>query len=154
MLQALRRLQDGALWDAVKPGARARALVGRAADALFPPHSFDAGDRPQATGFSAEAWAKVVFLEAPVCDGCGLPFEYDQGQGARCAACQARPFAFVDRRDDHDTRPGRLSSDACASGRASNGAFNERPAITGVLRPIASAGTDGAACRRCRARSC
>lgn len=71
-----------------------RSLVGRAADALFPPHSFDAGPRPQSTGYSAEAWTKVAFLEAPVCDGCGLPFEYDQGPGARCAACLSKPFAF------------------------------------------------------------
>jgi ComF family protein len=94
MLTRLGRLQHGALFDAVKPGPRARALVARAADALFPPHSFDLGPRPQSPGYSAEAWAKVVFLEAPVCDGCGLPFEYDLGEGARCAACQARPFAF------------------------------------------------------------
>ena len=30
-----------------------------------------------------------------MCDGCGAPFEFDQGAGARCAACMAgtRPFA-------------------------------------------------------------
>jgi ComF family protein len=94
MLSGLRRLQHGALLDAVKPGARTRALVARAADVLFPPHSFDAAPRPQSPGFSAESWTQVVFLEAPVCDGCGLPFEFHQGKGARCAACQSRPFAF------------------------------------------------------------
>jgi ComF family protein len=94
MFSSLRRLQDGTVWEALKPGARTRALIGRAADAFFPPHSFDAAGRPQTSGFSAEAWAKVLFLEAPVCDGCGLPFEYDQGKGARCAGCQGRPFAF------------------------------------------------------------
>lgn len=26
--------------------------------------------------------------------GCGAPFEHDMGKGARCAGCQARPFAF------------------------------------------------------------
>jgi ComF family protein len=91
----LRRLEHGAFLDAVKPGARVRAAIGRAADALFPPHSFDPGARPQSSGYSAEAWSRVVFLEAPVCDGCGLPFEYDLGPGARCPACQARPFAFA-----------------------------------------------------------
>lgn len=30
-----------------------------------------------------------------MCDGCGAPFEYDQGAGARCAACLARPRAFA-----------------------------------------------------------
>ncbi len=37
---------------------------------------------------------RVSFLEAPVCDGCGLPFEYEMGPGVRCAACEARPKAF------------------------------------------------------------
>ena len=29
-----------------------------------------------------------------MCDGCGAPFEHDQGLGARCAACLARPRRF------------------------------------------------------------
>jgi ComF family protein len=92
------RLEHGALLDAVKPGPRVRSAIRRAADGLFPPHSFDTASdagRPQTTGFTPEAWSRVVFLEAPVCDGCGLPFEYDQGKGALCAGCQARPFAFA-----------------------------------------------------------
>lgn len=42
----------------------------------------------------AEVWTRVVFLEDPVCDGCGSPFEYDPGPGVRCAPCMAKPFAF------------------------------------------------------------
>ena len=42
-----------------------------------------------------EGWSKVAFLEAPVCDGCGLPFDYEMGPGVRCAACEARPRAFA-----------------------------------------------------------
>ena len=30
-----------------------------------------------------------------MCDGCGLPFAYDQGEGVRCPACVARPRAFA-----------------------------------------------------------
>jgi ComF family protein len=37
----------------------------------------------------------VRFIEAPVCDGCGLPFDYAMGDGVRCAACEARPRAFA-----------------------------------------------------------
>ena len=70
-----------------------RSLVSRAADLVFPPHAFDGGERPQASGFSAEAWSRVHFLEKPVCDGCGAPFEVDPLD--RCAACQARPHAFA-----------------------------------------------------------
>ena len=45
-----------------------------------------------AGGFSAEAWTRIRFLDGPVCDGCGVPFEFDPG--ARCAACVAKPRAF------------------------------------------------------------
>ena len=45
-----------------------------------------------ANGFSAEAWTRIRFLDGPVCDGCGTPFDFDPG--ARCAACLARPRAF------------------------------------------------------------
>jgi ComF family protein len=50
------------------------------------------GEAAQSPGLGAQAWAKIVFLSDPVCDGCGTPFEYDIG--ARCAACQAKPRAF------------------------------------------------------------
>ena len=48
----------------------------------------------QTTGLSAEAWQRISFLEAPVCDGCGAPFEHDLGEGVRCAACSTRPRIF------------------------------------------------------------
>ena len=50
---------------------------------------------PLTSGYSAEAWARISFVEAPVCDGCGLPFAYDHGPGVRCPACTARPRAFA-----------------------------------------------------------
>jgi ComF family protein len=75
-------------------------------DLIFPHHDLDAGSRAASPGLSAQGWAKVAFLEAPVCDGCGLPFDYDMGPGVRCAACEARPRAFARARaaclyDDH-----------------------------------------------------
>lgn len=78
--------------SALRPGARVREWVGRAADAIFPPHAFDGGPRPQGEGLNTDAWSKVVFIEKPRCDGCGRPFEIDPR--SRCAACQADPFAF------------------------------------------------------------
>lgn len=59
---------------------------------LFPPQALDGGPRPLAGGFSAEAWSRIRFLDGPVCDGCGTPFEFDPG--TRCAACLAKPRAF------------------------------------------------------------
>ena len=55
---------------------------------------------------TAEGWSRIGFIEAPVCDGCSLPFDYDLGAGVRCPACEARPRAFARARaaclyDDH-----------------------------------------------------
>ena len=44
-------------------------------------------------GLSAGAWSKVAFIAEPLCDGCGVPFEYETGD--RCAACLAQPRPFA-----------------------------------------------------------
>ncbi len=88
-------LQDG-VFGGWKPGPGLRAAGRGLLDLIFPPHALDeeGAPRPLASGFSAEAWSRIVFLDDPVCDGCGTPFEYSQGPGARCAACLARPRPF------------------------------------------------------------
>ncbi|PXA85660.1 amidophosphoribosyltransferase, partial [Caulobacter sp. D4A] len=43
---------------------------------------------------SAGAWSRIVFLDGPVCDGCGAPFPFDQGEPL-CALCLARPRTFA-----------------------------------------------------------
>lgn len=65
-----------------------------ALDLVFPPQALDDGPAPQSEGFSAEAWSRIAFLDDPVCDGCGVPFDYDLGAGTRCPACAAKPRAF------------------------------------------------------------
>jgi ComF family protein len=45
-------------------------------------------------GFCAACWAGIAFLDGPLCECCGLPFEVDLGEGARCVACLARPPAY------------------------------------------------------------
>ena len=79
---------DGAAGGRWKPPLRAlgRGLV----DFAFPPHALDGGSGGQSSGLSADAWARVSFLEAPWCDGCGAPFPHPMGEGARCAACDGR----------------------------------------------------------------
>ena len=74
--------------------ADARALGRGLLDLVLPPRSLDGGQAVQSSGLSAEAWSRIVFLEAPVCDGCGTPFEHDLGAGVRCPACLARPRVF------------------------------------------------------------
>lgn len=65
-----------------------------ALDLIFPPQALDGGTSSQSTGLSAEAWTRIQFLDGPVCDGCGAPFDYDLGADARCGACAAKPRAF------------------------------------------------------------
>ena len=48
----------------------------------------------QSVGLSADSWSRIKFIEAPFCDGCGAPFDFDLGAGARCANCLARRPAF------------------------------------------------------------
>jgi ComF family protein len=44
----------------------------------------------QTIGLSPQSWGRIRFIEAPVCDACGFPFDFDLGAGALCASCLAR----------------------------------------------------------------
>jgi len=91
-------LQDGVWrtrWEAAAGFGR---LLGRGvADLLLPPLAHDSPEATASAGLTADAWSRVVFLEDPVCDGCGAAFEMDGGAFAseRCAACLAQPYAFA-----------------------------------------------------------
>jgi ComF family protein len=88
---------DDAMAMAADAAARARGLLRAGLDIVAPPLALEGGrqaGRVQSPGLSAAHWAKVSFLEAPVCDGCGAPQSYDLGDGARCPACLARRRAF------------------------------------------------------------
>ncbi|HLY80010.1 MAG TPA: ComF family protein [Caulobacteraceae bacterium] len=76
---------------------RAKSLLRAAVDVVMPPLALDrvrGAGAMQSPGLTAEAWAKIAFLEAPVCDGCGAPQAFDAGPEARCPACLARKRAF------------------------------------------------------------
>lgn len=62
-------------------------------DLLLPPSSLD-GEVALSGGLAASAFAKVTFLDDPVCDGCGLAMPYAQAADTRCPACLAKPRAF------------------------------------------------------------
>jgi len=83
--------EDGLFRSVLKPGPRVRGLLRGALDMVFPPQSID-GQPTLAGGLSAAAWSRIHWLDGPVCDGCGVPFDYEIG--VRCAACLARPRAF------------------------------------------------------------
>jgi predicted amidophosphoribosyltransferase len=93
------RAEHGVFGRGWKPALQATTLraglIWRSGlDLIFPPRGLD-GAPSQAGGLSAETWSRIHFLDGPVCDGCGAPFEYDQGPGARCGGCMARPRAFA-----------------------------------------------------------
>lgn len=94
-------LQDGGWRDRLKAGGRqitrgARSLGRGLTDLLLPPLAWDSPEAAASAGLTPDAWSRVVFLEDPVCDGCGAGFEMDGGAFAspRCAACLAQPYAF------------------------------------------------------------
>lgn len=86
--------QDGGSHRFWEPGPRLKSAGRGVLDLIFPPQTLDPGERPQSPGLSAEAWSRIVFIDGPVCDGCGAPFEFSHGPGIRCPACEARPRAF------------------------------------------------------------
>ena len=90
-------LQDGGWRDRLKPGPRIAAFGRSLADLILPPLAHDSPEATASAGLTPDAWSRVVFLEAPVCDGCGAAFEADGGAFAadRCAACIAQPYAFA-----------------------------------------------------------
>jgi ComF family protein len=87
------RAEDGLSRPLLKPGPRMLGAGRALLDLILPP--LDAAGAPALTGgLPADHWSRIAFLEDPVCDGCGAPWEYDPGPGVRCAACTARPRAF------------------------------------------------------------
>jgi ComF family protein len=70
---------------------RLRQAATGALDLLIPPRPLEGGDgAPHWRGLGPAAWSRIAFIAEAACDGCGAPFEYDRGPGARCAACARR----------------------------------------------------------------
>lgn len=84
-------------------GPAVRAIV----DAVWPPQCPSCGARVLQNGLlCARCWSEIHFISDPLCDRCGLPFDYDVGEAALCLRCQARPPAYSRARaafryDDH-----------------------------------------------------
>lgn len=94
-------MQDGA-WRSRLKDVAPIVLFGRRigrglADLLLPSLAHDSPEATASAGLTPDAWSRVIFLEDPVCDGCGAAFEADGGVFAanRCAACLAQPYAFA-----------------------------------------------------------
>lgn len=91
-------MQTDIIFNRLRSARRVARGTGAAVlDLLLPPLALDertATGAVQSRGLTADAWTRISFIEAPVCESCGAPFEFDLGPGARCAACMARAPAF------------------------------------------------------------
>jgi len=80
------------------------------ADLIWPPQCPVTGELVNAPGaLSPDAWSKLTFLDAPLCDLCGVPFAYPIAKGAICGACAAHPPRYTRARSafvyDEASRP-------------------------------------------------
>ncbi len=71
------------------------SLARRALDIMLPPRALDDRAAVLSPGLGPHAWARVRFIEAPVCDGCGGPLPYDQGEGVSCPGCPGERGAIA-----------------------------------------------------------
>ncbi|MDG2532203.1 ComF family protein [Sphingomonas sp. HITSZ_GF] len=62
------------------------------ADLALPPRCPGCGAiTPADHRFCTHCWTSLRFLGPPWCAACHLPFDFERGEGARCAACIADP---------------------------------------------------------------
>jgi ComF family protein len=83
--------------DLPLPASARRATYG-VLDLLLPPRPLDEPESRAAgvqwRGLTPPAWSRISFIEAPFCDRCGAPFDYDLGPGVICATCRREAPAF------------------------------------------------------------
>ena len=73
-----------------------RSAGRRIVDTILPPRCLACGDIVGDPGaVCPSCWRAIDFIEAPMCDCCGLPFAYDSGAGALCGACLADRPSFA-----------------------------------------------------------
>ncbi len=76
-----------------------KRFAGAALDLLLPPRCAKCGAAVGETGgLCATCWRGITFLGAPCCACCGLPFAYELGADALCAACMREKPAFASAR--------------------------------------------------------
>lgn len=73
-----------------------RRLGVRVLDVLLPPQCLRCGALVDTAGaLCGDCWPQLRFIAAPLCAACGVPFEYDVGEGALCGACAADRPRYV-----------------------------------------------------------
>lgn len=73
----------------------ARAATRHIVDFALPPRCPGCGTiTDNQHSFCLPCWQALSFLAEPCCARCGLPFEYDAGDGSECGSCIAAPPNF------------------------------------------------------------
>jgi len=62
---------------------------------VLPPQCLSCRARLADQGFCASCWYELGFIEAPLCDRLGIPFDYDPGPGIVSAAALAHPPSYA-----------------------------------------------------------
>ncbi len=62
---------------------------------VLPPQCISCRTRLADLGLCAACWCELGFIEAPLCDRLGLPFDYDPGDGIISAAALAYPPSYT-----------------------------------------------------------
>lgn len=71
-------------------------VAARAKDIIYPPACLVCRESIDGAGqLCTECWRKVHFLDGPACSRCGIPFEFDIGEGSVCAGCLAAPPIYA-----------------------------------------------------------
>ena len=67
-------------------------LTNRALGVILPPRCTLSGEFVDRQGMIAPAaWASLEFISTPLCDTCGIPFEFAVEEKTRCAGCLSDP---------------------------------------------------------------
>jgi ComF family protein len=74
--------------------SRLKNVAVQVTDAILPPRCVVSGEEVDRQGMLApKVWAGLDLIGAPLCDICGVPFEFEAGIEAQCGAClQDRPL--------------------------------------------------------------
>ena len=76
-------------------GLSLRSATARLLDSVLPPRCISCEAPVDGQGkLCPDCWSHVRFIDRPMCATCGLPFEFDQGDGALCGACAAENLAY------------------------------------------------------------
>ena len=76
-------------------GLSLRSATARLLDSVLPPRCISCEAPVDGQGkLCPDCWSHVRFIDRPMCATCGLPFEFDQGDGALCGACAAENPAY------------------------------------------------------------